>query len=90
MYSVIIDKKAQREILQIIKSGDKKSTKRLHQIFFELEMHPKEGIGNPEMLKHDLTGLWSRRINKKDRLIYEVQDEIVTVFVVSAMGHDED
>jgi toxin YoeB len=90
MYSVIIDKKAQREILQIIKSGDKKSTKRLNQILFELEMHPKEGIGNPEMLKHDLTGLWSRRINKKDRLIYEVQDEIVIVYVVSAMGHDED
>ena len=90
MYSVIIDKKAQREILQIIKSGDKKSTKRLNQILFELEMHPKEGIGNPEMLKHDLAGLWSRRINKKDRLIYEVQDEIVTVFVVSAMGHYED
>ena len=90
MYSVIIDKKAQREILQIIKSGDKKSTKRLNQILFELEMHPKEGIGKPEALKHNLTGLWSRRINKKDRLIYEVQDEIVTVFVVSAMGHYED
>jgi toxin YoeB len=90
MYSVIIDKKAQREILQIIKSGDKKSTKRLNQILLELELHPKEGIGNPEMLKHDLTGLWARRINKKDRLIYEVQDEIVIVYVVSAMGHYED
>jgi|UniRef100_UPI00404B0210 toxin YoeB len=90
MFSVIIDKKAQKEILQIIKSGDKKSIKRLNQILLELELHPKEGIGNPEMLKHDLTGLWSRRINKKDRLIYEVKDEIVTVYVVSAMGHYED
>ena len=90
MYSVIIDKKAQKEILQIIKSGDKKSKRRLNQILLELELHPRKGIGNPEALKHDLSGLWSRRINKKDRLIYEVQDEIVTVYVVSAMGHYED
>ena len=45
------------------------------------------GTGNPEELKYELSGFWSRRINKKDRLIYEVQEEVVTVFVVSAFGH---
>lgn len=38
-------------------------------------------------LKGDLAGLWSRRIDKGNRLIYRIEDEMVTVFVVSAKGH---
>ncbi|HAT75908.1 MAG TPA: type II toxin-antitoxin system mRNA interferase toxin, RelE/StbE family, partial [Flavobacterium sp.] len=30
------------------------------------------------------------RINQKDRMIYKVEEDIVTVFVVSAMGHYSD
>lgn len=43
--------------------------------------------GHPEKLKHDLEGFWSRRINKKHRLIYQIEDEIITVIVVSAYSH---
>ena len=57
------------------------------KILNELKEHPYTGTGNPEELKYELSGFWSRRINKKDRLIYEVQEEVVTVFVVSAFGH---
>jgi len=53
-------------------------------------MHPETGTGKPERLKFDLSGYWSRRINKKDRLIYFIQNEIVTVTVVSALGHYSD
>ncbi len=56
-------------------------------ILNELKEHPYTGEVQPEELKFELKGLWSRRINKKDRLIYEVKEEIVTVFVISAMGH---
>lgn len=52
----------------------------------ELLIDPYTGTGQPEQLKHDLQGLWSRRINQKDRLIYDVQENIVTVYVLSAMG----
>jgi toxin YoeB len=45
------------------------------------------GTGHPEPLKHDLSGLWSRHINKKDRIIYKVEEDVVTVFVLSAIGH---
>jgi toxin YoeB len=45
------------------------------------------GIGQPEALKYELSGFWSRKINQKDRLIYKVEEDIVTVFVISAMGH---
>lgn len=53
----------------------------------ELSENPFEGIGQPEPLKHELSGYWSRRINQKDRIIYRVDEEIVTVIILSAMGH---
>lgn len=54
----------------------------------EFEDNPKIGTGNPEQLKHQLSGFWSRRINKKDRLIYEIIEEPEKlVVVVSALGH---
>jgi len=49
--------------------------------------HPRKGTGKPEQLKGDLSGLYSRRINKKHRLIYDIQDEIITVIVLSAHSH---
>jgi len=52
--------------------------------------NPFEGIGNPKALKHEFTGYWSRRINQKDRLIYKVEENIVTVFIISALGHYSD
>ena len=45
------------------------------------------GTGQVEQLKGDLAGLWSRRIDKGNRLIYRIEDEMVTVFVISAKGH---
>ncbi len=46
----------------------------------------------PEELKFDLKGKRTLvKTNKqKDRLIYEVKEEIVTVFVIAAMGHSFD
>ena len=35
---------------------------------------PYAGIGNPEPLKHDLAGYWSRRITKEHRLVYKVEN----------------
>ncbi|MCB0506479.1 MAG: Txe/YoeB family addiction module toxin [Cyclobacteriaceae bacterium] len=49
--------------------------------------HPTTGTGQPEMLKHDLAGLYSRRINKKHRLVYSIKEQIVTVYVLSAWSH---
>ncbi|MFY8187706.1 MAG: type II toxin-antitoxin system YoeB family toxin, partial [Flavobacterium sp.] len=59
MYKVVFNKEADKDILQIIKSGDKKTIKKLNQILIELENHPATGSGNPEQLKHELSGYWS-------------------------------
>lgn len=45
------------------------------------------GNGKPEPLKHNLTGKWSRRINKTDRIIYSVDGDKILVYVFSMTGH---
>lgn len=89
-FRVIIRKLAEKHIKHHYYSGNKATIKRIQQIISELELHPYTGIGNPEQLKHELSGFWSRRINQKDRMIYFVEDHIVTVTVVSAKDHYED
>ena len=86
-YKVIIKPTAEKDLLKHKKSGEISSIKKILKILNELQEHPHYGTGNPEELKYELTDYWSRRINKKDRLIYQIQEDIVTVFVVSAMGH---
>ncbi|NBX80425.1 MAG: Txe/YoeB family addiction module toxin [Flavobacteriales bacterium] len=64
--------------------------KKIEVILKELEIHPFSGTGQPEQLKYELTGKWSRRINQKERIIYEVHEDIVTVDVLSAIEHYSD
>jgi toxin YoeB len=87
-FTVVVEKPAQEHFKQIVKSGDRASLKKLNKILEELEIHPQTGTGNPEQLKHQLSGYWSRRLNKKDRLIYQIIEEPDNlVVVVSALGH---
>ena len=46
---------------------------------------PQVGVGKPELLKHNLAGLWSRRISQKDRVIYKFDDEYIHIFAIG--GH---
>ena len=70
------------------KINDKSTIKKLEKIILELSNNPTIGVGNPEQLKHNLSGYWSRRINKKDRLIYQVIEEPEKwVVIISALGH---
>ncbi|WP_317045993.1 Txe/YoeB family addiction module toxin [Flavobacterium laiguense] len=48
---------------------------------------PYEGIGKPEPLKHNLSGLWSRRINLEHRLVYEILEEDSVILIHSLKGH---
>ena len=87
-FRIKVKPRAEADFAKIFKSGDKASIKKLEKILLELEDFPQTGTGNPEQLKHNLSGYWSRRINKKDRLIYEIIEEPDNlVVVVSALGH---
>ena len=87
MYSIEIENEAKKELAAHYKSGDRKTIKRIERIFKELAETPYDGIGSPEPLKYELSGYWSRQINKKDRLIYKVKEETITIYIVSAIGH---
>jgi len=89
-FRVEVTKIANQDIEKHKKSGNKTSIKNIAKILIELSENPDQGFGNPEQLKHQYSGLWSRRINQKDRMIYRIEDDIVTVFVISAMGHYSD
>ena len=85
-----IEPNASLDIAKHKKSGNQSTIKRIEKILEELTQTPFVGIGKTEPLKHQLSGFWSREINKKDRIIYKVDENIVTVFVISAMGHYSD
>ncbi|MFZ1748776.1 MAG: Txe/YoeB family addiction module toxin, partial [Saprospiraceae bacterium] len=86
-FRVEVNKEASRDFEMIRRSGDKAMITKLEQIIYELSEHPDFGTGRPERLKHHLSGYWSRRLNKKDRLIYQILGDEVVVIVVSALGH---
>jgi len=89
-FRVEVTKIANQDIEKHKKSGNKISIKNIAKILVDLSENPYEGFGNPEPLKYEYSGFWSRKINQKDRMIYRVEDDIVTVFVISAMGHYSD
>ena len=86
-YIVEIKPIAEKQIKLHIKSGNKKIINKISKILLELSENPYEGEGKPEELKHDLNGFWSRRLNLEHRIIYQVDNENVFVYVVSALGH---
>jgi len=86
-YTIVVETDAQKQLQQHFKSGDRAIIKKIDRIFEELEEHPKTGIGQPEELKYTLSGCWSRQISKKDRLVYRIEDDVVTVTIVAAKGH---
>lgn len=59
---------------------DKNMLKKINSLIKEIQRTPFEGKGKPEPLKYDLTGLWSRRIEREHRLVYQVEkNEIIIV-----------
>jgi len=88
IYSISLSESAELDIIKLQKSGNKQVLKKLNKLLNELRLHPETGTGKPERLKY--VNKWSRRINDKHRLIYEIFEEIVTVEVVQAYGHYDD
>jgi toxin YoeB len=82
---IILLPKAERDINHWYKAGNKQILKKITLLLKTILENPYEGIGKPEALKHELTGLWSRRINNEHRLIYEIDDN--SVFIHSCRGH---
>ena len=66
---------------------DKKTLKRVNQLFKDVKRNNFEGIGKPEPLKNR-DGWWSRRIDDQNRLVYIVSGDN-DIYIVSCRGHYE-
>ncbi len=89
-YELVLSDEARKHLKEWQISGQKKTLKKLVQLFEELREHPTTGTGRVEQLKGNLAGMWSRKISKGARLIYIIEDEKVIVTVVSLKGHYDD
>ncbi|MBD2175975.1 Txe/YoeB family addiction module toxin [Pseudanabaena sp. FACHB-1998] len=59
--------------------NDRKKALKIVKLIREVQRNPFEGTGQPEALKHDLSGCWSRRIDQEHRLVYEVLDDKIRI-----------
>jgi toxin YoeB len=87
-YVIDLSDKAEKDTADLKKS-DAPAFNKLRKLLLELEAHPFTGAGRPEALRYK-SGYYSRRIDKKNRLIYHVNDEEGIVRVISAKGHYDD
>ena len=78
------------EDLARLKKYEPGAFKKARKLLAELQLHPKSGTGKPEALAGDRVGQWSRRISQKHRLIYEIEERVVKVDVLSSYGHYND
>jgi len=64
---------------------DKKTLKRVNKLIKDIERNPFDGIGEPEPLRHNLSGWWSRRIDEKNRIVYRIADK--NLEITQCKGH---
>lgn len=60
-------------------SADKQILNRINTLIKDIQRNPFEGIGDPEPLKYNWSGFWSRRITKEHRLIYAVEKNSILI-----------
>ncbi|MCG2420290.1 Txe/YoeB family addiction module toxin [Aequorivita sp. F47161] len=84
-YVLDFTEQAKEDIAFHKKSGNLKILQKIFQLLNDAIDHPFEGLGKPEPLKYNLSGCWSRRINKEHRLVYEVKEN--RIIVLSLKGH---
>ena len=58
---------------------DKKTLKRINALIKDIQRNPFKGIGDPEPLKYNWAGFWSRRITKEHRIIYAVESDSISI-----------
>jgi toxin YoeB len=86
---VIFTPQAKEDLNYWKRTGNIAIQKKIQQLIIAIQENPFEGIGKPEALKHELSGSWSRRINREHRIVYEIldQNKIVILEIQSLKGH---
>ena len=64
---------------------DKKTLKRINALIRDIQRGTQEGTGKLEPLRGNLTGMWSRRIDERNRIVYYRKED--TIYLLSCRGH---
>jgi toxin YoeB len=69
--------------------ADRKKLNRLLRPIKECTRDPFKGLGEPEALRHDLSGWWSRRIDQEHRLVYRIatRDGVQVLEIAKCRSH---
>ena len=67
---------------------DKKTLKKINKLLADISRNGHSGIGHPEPLKGELSGFWSREIDEKNRLVYNIVDNVITI--IQCKNHYDD
>ena len=65
--------------------NDRKLLKKINDLLKDIERNGNEGLGKPEPLRHELEGLWSRRISPEHRPIYKFDEE--NIYILKCKTH---
>ncbi len=74
------------EQLRFWQKNDKRTLKRIRALLVNMQETPYTGLGKPEALRFEWTGCYSRRIDAKNRIVYEV-DEVEGVILIHRLRH---
>ena len=58
---------------------DRNTAKRILKLIDAVVREPRSGIGKPEQLRGLGVEVWSRRITLEHRLVYAIENEILTI-----------
>lgn len=68
---------------------DRKTLQKINRLLQSIDRDGVDkGLGKPELLKHELAGHWSRRIDETNRLVYRI-DEQGALRIEYCKGHYE-
>ena len=83
MYEIELTAEAERHLIFWSKN-DKKTLKRIRALIANMQETPYAGFGKPEALRHEWSGIYSRRIDSQHRLVYTVNEEqqLITIHLM--------
>lgn len=88
-YTLYFTEEAKKDLAGL-KKNEPAAFEKAKALLTELQQHPRTGTGKPKPLGYGYKGFFSRRITKKHRLVYSINEEKITVLVIAAGGHYDD
>ncbi|MCL2141707.1 MAG: Txe/YoeB family addiction module toxin [Methanimicrococcus sp.] len=88
--TIIFSEDAWKEYIELQNTNSKPVIKKINELIKEIQRKGlSKGMGQPEPLKHNYAGYWSRRITQEHRLVYTM-DENKNLIIIKCMEHYDD